>query len=87
MLCFPVATGEPRGSRETGVHYTGNQGRDFKIEPGIAIARRRGEEDDAGTTQNFSRRQEKNCSRTTGTLGESQGREVEETDWSRLRCD
>jgi hypothetical protein len=54
---------------------TGNQGRDFKIESGTASARRPSEEDDAVTPQNVSGRQEKNRSRTTGTLGENQGRE------------
>jgi len=48
------------------------QGRDFKTESGIASARRQSEEDDAGqgTRQNISGWQKKNCSRTTGTVGE-----------------
>lgn len=58
-------------SNESGIHYTGNQARDFKIESRIAIAGRRSEEDD--TAQNISGRQEKNRSRTTGTVEESQG--------------
>jgi len=63
---------EPRGGKhESGIHHTGNQARDFKIESGIASARRRSEEDD--TAQNIGGRQEKNRSRATGQVGESQG--------------
>jgi hypothetical protein len=64
VLCFPVATGEPRGSRETGVDHTANQARDFKIESGIASVGRRDEEDDAGqgTTKNVSSGKKKNFS-------------------------
>jgi hypothetical protein len=59
------------GKHESGIHYTANQGRDFKIESGIAIARRR-EDEGQGTAKNVSGGQEKNCSRTTGKMGEDQ---------------
>jgi hypothetical protein len=59
------------GKHESGIHYTGNQARDFKIESGIASARRWSEKDD--TAQNIGGRQEKNRSRATGQVGESQG--------------
>ena len=80
---------EPRGQHESGIHYMGNQGRDFKTESGIAFARRRSEEDDAGqgTRQNISGWQKKNCGGPKSKVGEDQGREVEEIDWCRLRCD
>jgi hypothetical protein len=64
---------EPEGaSNEFGIHHQANQRRDLKIESGIASARRPSEEDDAGqgTTKNISRWAKKNCSRTTGTVGE-----------------
>ena len=38
-------------------------------------ARTRIEKDDTGTAEDVSSRQEKNRSRTTGTVGENQGRE------------
>jgi hypothetical protein len=71
---------ELRGQHDSGIHYTGNQGRDFKIESGIAIARRQskaeGDEADENTTpENISGWQETNRSRTTSPVGESQGRE------------
>jgi hypothetical protein len=71
---------EPRGQHESGIHYTGNQGRDFKTESGSASARTRSEENNAGTAQNISGRQERNCRRTTGTVGENQGsKEIEKS--------
>jgi hypothetical protein len=80
MLCFPLATGEPRGSRETWVHHKANQARDFEIESGTASARRRSkaegdEADESATPQTIGGWEKKNCSGTTGTLGENQGRE------------
>jgi hypothetical protein len=59
------------GKHESGIHYTGNQARDFKIESGIASARRRSEEDD--TAQNINGWQKKNRCRATGKVGENQG--------------
>ena len=73
MLCFPVASCETEASNESGIHNTGNQERDFKIESGIAIARRR--EEGEGTAQNISSRQEENRSGTEKEMGEDQGRE------------
>jgi hypothetical protein len=61
-------------SHESGVHSTANQGRDFKIESGIASARRRSEEDDAGTAQNISGWAKKNRGGTEKKVGENQGR-------------
>jgi hypothetical protein len=63
------------GKHESGIHYTGNQGRDFKIESGIAIARRQskaeGDEADENTTpENISGWQETNRSRSAGKMGE-----------------
>jgi hypothetical protein len=56
------------------------QARDFKIESGIASARRPSEEDDTGTRQNISGGQEKNSSRSAGKVGESQGsKEIEKS--------
>ena len=55
MPSFSGRNCEPEGaSNESGIHHQANQGRDFKIESGIASARRPSEKDDAGqgtTTQ------------------------------------
>jgi hypothetical protein len=67
------------GQHGSGIHYTANQARDFKIESGIASAGRRDEEDDAGqgTTKNVSSGKKKNFSGTESPVEESQGsREV-----------
>ena len=71
---------EPRGTYEYGVHYTGNQERDRKVESGTASTRRssEGEGNEAGqgtTTKNISRRPEKDCCCSAGTLGEDQSSE------------
>jgi hypothetical protein len=62
------------GTHGSGIYRTGNKGRDFKIESGIAFARRREDQDQAGIeAEDVSSRQEKNRSRTTGQVEESQG--------------
>jgi hypothetical protein len=79
VLCFPFRNWRTEGaSHESGVHYTGNQGRDFKTESGTASAGRWSEEDDTGTAQNISGRQKKNCSGTESPVEESQG--IKETE-------
>jgi hypothetical protein len=60
---------EPEGaSHESGIHHQANQGRDRKVESGIASAGR--EDEGQGTAEDISRWKKKNCSRTTGTVGE-----------------
>jgi len=77
--CYP-RNSEPRGSHESGIHCTWNTKRDWEIDWGSASARTEGEEDDTGTAQNISSRQEKNRSRTTGKVGENQGiKEIEKS--------
>jgi hypothetical protein len=76
---------ELRGQHDSGIHYTGNQARDFKIESGIAIARRQskaeGDEADENTTpENISGWQETNRSGTEKEMGEDQGsKEIEKS--------
>jgi hypothetical protein len=70
VLCWALATANPGGKHESGIHYTANQERDFKIESGIASARRRSEEDDTGTAQNVSGWAKKNRGGTEKKVGE-----------------
>jgi hypothetical protein len=82
MLCFPIRNCEPEGaSYESGIHYTGNQGRDFKIESGIASTGRREDEDQAGTeAEDVSSGKKENFSGTESPVEESQGsKEIEKS--------
>jgi hypothetical protein len=86
--CYAFSRSQLRteGQHESGIHYTGNQARDFKIESGIAIARRQSkaegdEADENRTPENISGWQETNRSGTEKEMGENQGsKEIEKSD-------
>lgn len=70
---FSFASGEMRDRHESGVHHTTSQGRDLKAESGAPFAQRyRSEAAESTTAQTISRRQEKDCCCSAGTLGEDQ---------------
>jgi hypothetical protein len=62
------------GKHESGIHYTGNQERDFKIESGITSARRR-EDESQGTAEDVSGWAKKNRGSAEKKVGEDQGRQ------------
>jgi hypothetical protein len=67
-------------SRETRIHHTGNQGRDFKIESGIASARRQSEGQAGTTAEDVSGGKKENFSGTESPVEESQGsKEIEKS--------
>jgi hypothetical protein len=64
---------ELRGQHDSGIHYTGNQGRDFKIESGTASARRQSEGQAGTTVEDVSSGKKENFSGTESPVEESQG--------------
>jgi hypothetical protein len=72
---------ELRGQHESGIHNTGNQGRDFKIESGIASARRPSEGQSGTTAEDVSSGKKKKFTGTESPVEESQGiKEIEKSD-------
>ena len=68
------------GQHGSGIRHTGNQARDFKIESGIASARRQSEGQAGTTAEDVSSGKKENFSGTESPVEESQGsKEIEKS--------